>query len=156
MTALSKWLLVVSLALWLGTVVFFSFGVAPSVFAVLPRAQAGQLVSAVFPIYYGVGYGCGAVLVVSALILFRAGRPGGARWAATAVIASLMLAATLYAGRVVQPQAHTLRASLYDPNAPAAVKEDFDRLHRRAVQLNGAVLVGGLVISAITAASLRP
>jgi hypothetical protein len=66
-----------------------------------------------------------------------------------------MLAVTLYAGLIVQPRAHTLRnAMLAAPDVEAA-KIEFDELHRRAVQLNGSVLFGVLVLTALTANRLR-
>jgi len=78
-----------------------------------------------------------------------------AGWVVTTVLAAVMLLLTLYAGLVIQPQAHALRAQLADPSAPA-VKAEFDALHRRAVQANAAVLLGALMVTGLTAARLRP
>jgi hypothetical protein len=36
------------------------------------------------------------------------------------------------------------------------VKDEFDRLHRMAVRLNGAVLIGGIILTVMTATKLRP
>jgi uncharacterized membrane protein len=157
MTAVAKWIFVVSLAGWLGSVGFFSFVVAPSVFRAFPeeqRAEAGRVVGTIFPSYYRTGYVCGVVLLISTVLLWRGAATAPGRWAAAAVIVALMLAATFYAGLVIQPRAHSLRQEMH--RASAAAKPEFDRLHRRAVQLNAAVLVGGLVLSGIAAASLRP
>lgn len=155
MTTLAKWLYLLSLALWLGSIVFFSFVVAPAVFRSLPRAEAGRVLGSIFPIYYGMGYACGGALLASALLLFRTTRPRAASWGAAAVLAAFMLGATLYAGLVVQPRVRALRSVLDETRGAPAAKEEFDRQHRLAVQLNVAVLCGGLIISALTAARLR-
>jgi hypothetical protein len=45
---------------WIGAAAFFSFVAAPAAFRVLPRAEAGRLVSAVFPVYHALGMLCAA------------------------------------------------------------------------------------------------
>lgn len=156
MVGVMKWLHVVALGVWLGAIVFFSFVVAPQVFATLPRGEAGRVVSAIFPAYYFVGYACGALLLISALGL-RARAPSATRaWTVAAAVAGLTLGVTLYAGVIVQPRAHALRASLHDAAEGSAVKAEFDQLHRRAVQLNGSALIGVLILSGLTAGRLRP
>ncbi len=150
-----KWLYLLALIVWAGEVVFFSFVVAPAMFRTFPTADAGRAVGAVFPIYYQLGYVCGAVLVLTSVLLLR-GAAARTWWGVNAGLAALMLGATLYAGVVLQPRASALRPQIHDPTAPPAVKEEFDRLHRLAVQLNGAVLLGGIAISLITATALRP
>lgn len=156
MLGLVKWLHLLALSVWLGAIVFLSFVVAPSVFAAFPeaqRAEAGRIVGTIFPKYYALGYVCGGVLVATGLVLARGGGPRGTIGAA---VAALMLATTVYAGLSIHPRAHALRAQLHDPAAAPTVKAEFDRLHRRAVQLNAAVLVGALALSGLAAASLRP
>jgi uncharacterized membrane protein len=155
MHAFIKWLYLLALIVWVGEVVFFSFVVAPAMFRTFPTAEAGRAVGAVFPTYYRLGYVCGAVLLLTSLFLL-AGATARAAWSVTSTLAALMLAATLYAGVVVQPRAVELRPQIHDPAAPPAAKQEFDRLHRLAVQLNGAVLLGGIAISIITATALRP
>jgi hypothetical protein len=151
MLTLARCVYLLSLAVWLGTIVFFSFVVAPTVFSALPRAEAGQVVSAIFPIYYRVGYVCGAALLLTSLVLWRSARPASRRRVLGVALGAVMLALTAYAGVGVQPRAHALRTALHDPAAPARLKEEFDRLHRRAVQLNGAVLIGAVVLTVLTA-----
>ena len=154
MTWGAKWVYVVALSVWLGQTIFFSFVVAPRVFGTMPVEEAGRVVGSIFPSYYRLGYACGVALLSSTLILWY-GAGGFGRWALSTGVAAIMLAATLYAGIVIQPRTHALRPQIHDPAVPAAVKADFDRLHRRAVQLNGLVLIAGLVLTGITAAGLR-
>src|SRR5262245_33107592 len=108
MIALAKWLYLVALAVWLGAIVFFSFAVAPLVFSALPRPDAGRVVSAIFPTYYAIGYGCGVVMLVTALVLRATAGSVARAWTVAAMVTALTLAVTLYAGVIVQPRAHTL------------------------------------------------
>lgn len=149
------WLHLLALGIWLGAVVCFSFVVAPALFGGLPVEQAGAAMSLIFPGYYALGYGAGAVLLATALVLRRWTRPGGAAWLASSWIAGLALVAALYAGLVVQPDAAALRPQLHQADVPPAVRAEFDALHDRAVQLNGAVLFAQLVLIGILAAQLR-
>jgi len=155
MQAVVKWFYLVALIVWVGEIVFFSFVVAPALFRTLPSVDAGRAVGAVFPLYYRLGYLCGAVLLLTSLFLLSGAAARG-WWALNSALAAIMLASTLYAGVVVQPRATELRPQIHDPAAPPAAKEEFDRLHRVAVQLNGIVLLGGIVVSIITATALRP
>lgn len=155
MYTVARWFYLMALIVWVGEVVFFSFVVAPSLFGVFSKVDAGRAVGAIFPTYYRLGYGCGAVLLVTGAIL-TATATARTWWSVNTGLAAAMLAATLYAGVVIQPRAAALRPQIHDPSAPAAVKEEFDRLHRVAVQLNGAVLFAGIAVSIITAAALRP
>lgn len=152
---LAKWLFLMGLIVWLGGILFFSFVVAPVLFRTFPVEQAGMTVGAIFPWYYGVGYACGGLVLATSAVLALRTR-GSWRWTGVAGIAAAMLAATLYAGLAIQPRAAALRPGLHAPEASPAVRTEFDRLHRRAVHLNGAVLCGGLVISALVAGALRP
>ncbi|HXQ23515.1 MAG TPA: DUF4149 domain-containing protein [Candidatus Acidoferrales bacterium] len=155
MYTVARWIYLMALIVWVGEVVFFSFVVAPSLFGVFSKVDAGRAVGAILPTYYRLGYGCGAVLLVTGAIL-TATATARTWWSVSTGLAAVMLAATLYAGVVIQPRAAELRPQLHAPNAPAAVQEEFDRLHHVAVQLNGAVLLAGIAVSLIAAAALRP
>lgn len=157
MQFLVKWLYLLALIVWVGEVVFFSFVVAPGVFRTFPppAVEAGRVLNEVFPTYYKIGYACGFVLLVTSLMLL--GTAQARLWSGVGtVLVAGMLTATLYAGVVILPRATQLRPQIHDPGAPAGAKEEFDRLHRLAVTLNGAVLLGGIAVSVITAASIRP
>ena len=56
MHSLLRYVLLLALVLWIGGIVFFSFIASPSVFKILPREQAGQVVSDIFPKYHLLGY----------------------------------------------------------------------------------------------------
>ncbi len=63
-------LTVVATALWLGTMGFFAFVVAPAAFTTLERGAAGKFVGAVFPRYYALGLAFGVAAMAGL----------GARW----------------------------------------------------------------------------
>lgn len=155
MAGLVLWLHVVALGIWLGGVVTVSFVVAPALFGALPAPQAGDVVARLFPGYYALGYGAGAVVVVSAAVLRRWARPAGGLWLAVTALAAVALAMWLYAGLVVHPRASALRAEARAAGAPPAVRTEFDTLHARAVTLNGAVLVAQLALAGLLAGALR-
>ena len=51
-----KFIYILSVCFWIGSIFFFSFFAAPSIFKVLPRETAGNVVSDIFPKYYLVAY----------------------------------------------------------------------------------------------------
>ena len=150
-----KWFYLIALSVWIGEIVFFSFVVAPSVFRAFPPSDAGRAVAAIFPTYYQIGYVCGVVLLLASVGFLIS---GAARtvWGVAASLSAAMLVATLYAGLAVQPRASALRLQMHAEATLPPVKDAFDRLHRTAVWLNGGVLIGGIVLSILTAARLRP
>jgi hypothetical protein len=154
-TWLLLWIHVLALATWLGETIFFGAVAAPALFGGLDRDRAGEAVALIFPGYYAVGYACGALLVVTGVWLWRRSRPAGGVWIAAALIAAAMLAASGYAGIGILPELDSLRPHLHDADAAASITPRFDALHRLAVELNTAVLGGGLVLSALLAVRLR-
>jgi len=154
MSWLLVWVHLVALATWLGETVFFAAVVAPALFGGLGAEQAGAAVALIFPGYYSVGYACGALLIATALTLWQRSGPGGGVWLVAALVAVVMLAAALFAGLDILPQADALRLKLHDPASGPDVREQFDQLHRVAVQLNVAVLVGNLVLAGLLAVRL--
>lgn len=153
MSAALRFVYLLALAVWVGEVVFFSFGVAPTLFRHLGPAAAGEAVGAVFPRYYALGMASGGVALAGALALGRgAVAPGWWRLAALAI--AIGLAATVWAGVVVHPQARRARPpAAADELAPPS--EEFRRAHGLAVGLNGVALLGGLAGLACSAAALR-
>jgi hypothetical protein len=154
MLPLAKVLHQLAVALWVGAVVVVSFVVAPAVFRALPSETAGTVMGHVFPLYYAFTSGAGLVALLSAWWLRRRTNGVGVPTAVVAMLA-VMLAATVYAGTVVSPRARTLRPALHADPVDPAVRAEFDALHRRAVQLNGLVLLLGLATIASAARSAR-
>lgn len=145
--------LTLALGLWVGALVFVSFIVAPAVFGAMPSETAGTVMGAIFPRYYAFTGAAGVVALLAALPLRRAAR--GSSWIAVVGMMVVMLAATAYAGAFVSPQARALRSTLHREPVDPAVRAEFDALHRRAVQLNGVVLLLGLAATAVVATTFR-
>jgi hypothetical protein len=152
----AKFALVVALAVWLGETVFLSLVAAPTLFRNMPSpAEAGQVMSLLFPAYYGIGAACGLVAVVCSLLVWRRMPPPNRAMPIAAVAAALGMVACAYAGAVMLPRTAELRDALRAETVPGAARSEFDRLHRRAVQLNGGVLLLTLAAAGAVAQRLR-
>ena len=124
-----------ALAAWVGSIAFFSFGVAPILFRVL---------GALFPRYYLWGTTAGAI-ALPAVVCGPMTYPE-LRGPAVGVQAVFVLAGTLimlYCGNALTPAINAARDA-----GPAGVVR-FDRLHKRSVRFNAvALLIGiGLLIA---------
>ena len=155
MTATLRIVHLLALAIWVGSVVFFSFVTLPALFTALPRDMAGRATAVIFPRYYLLGGVCAAAAILSsALIGWRAGSWGRAL-TLEIVLLIVMGGMTIFAGKVILPEADALRLSLptlegtpgYD-----AAKARFDLLHGRSVLLNASVLLLGLGLLGMLAA----
>jgi len=142
-----------ALGCWLGGIVFFSFFTAPAVFTILPRAEAGQLISTIFPRYYMLGYVAGTVSLVLAIYL-TAVRGPRMWWGGTTLALAIALGITFYAGTVILPRADAIRTVNEDPNPDPARKAEFDSLHHMSVILNGTVLLLNIAAIVGTAGAL--
>ncbi|MZH42488.1 MAG: DUF4149 domain-containing protein, partial [Nitrospinae bacterium] len=65
MSSLLNFIYLLSLVCWIGSIIFFSFFVAPVVFKTLEREKAGEIVGIIFPRYYMVGYVCGGLILLT-------------------------------------------------------------------------------------------
>src|SRR6185295_20401206 len=108
----------------------------------------------VFPWYYAFTAVAGLVALTAAVVVRRYTSGIGVSTTVLGMLA-VMLAATLYAGGIVSPRARALRPQLHVESVDPAVRAEFDRLHRRAVRLNGLVLLLGLAAMVGSARSAR-
>lgn len=151
-----KFIYILSVCFWIGSIFFFSFFAAPSIFKVLPRETAGNVVSDIFPKYYLVAYICGGAAVITTMLLrliyeHKGGISFGLRLGALLI----MLALAVYAGEVLRPKAAEARAEMRSlsetsPNYPAS-QDKFRKLHARSAIINSAVFVLGIAILYINA-----
>ena len=141
MTQGIKWCYLVTLAAWMGSIIFFSFVVAPTVFKVLKPEDAARLQRALFPKYYLVGLLCAATGIVCVGILL-ADRAFG-KW--PGILSLLLLAASgatdLWLRQTVVPHMAELRERRAADPSDAALEQEWKSLHRLSVQLNVAVLL---------------
>jgi len=151
MTQTIKWLYLLTLVVWIGSIIFFSFVVAPTVFKTLKPEDAGMLIRRIFSQYYLVGIACAAFGIVYVGLLLADGAFG--RWPG---ILSLLLLAGMgttdfWLRQTVMPHMNELRderaAAVASGREPEPELEtEWKSLHRLSVQLNGAVLLCGLVL----------
>lgn len=131
----------IALAAWVGSILFFSFGVAPIIFKVLGADAGAEFVRALFPRYYLWGSIAGAVALPAAIavpLAFPELRGPGVGVQAMTILAGTLI--MLYAGNSLTPAINAPR------DAGPAAKERFDQLHRRSVRLNGVALLLGLAL----------
>jgi len=143
MTQVMKWFYLVDMAVWLGSLVFFSFVVAPTVHRTLKTEDAAALIRRIFPKYYFVGMVCAGVGIV--LVGLLVADQAFAKWPGAL---SLLLLAALGATNAglwffLLPQMNKLRER---KQLSAEAEADWKTLHRLSVQLNVAVLVGVLAL----------
>ncbi len=150
MITLISFIHLLALVCWIGSVIFFSFFVAPSVFKVLERKQAGDVIGNIFPKYYGLGYVC-CLLAVATLLMSPQGSVG-----LRLPFLVIMAACTFYAGMVINPQARKIKQQLLEqPENKQALELQFKSLHGWSVRLNSSVLIFGLGLLWITAMGIQ-
>jgi hypothetical protein len=150
MVALFFYLL--ALVCWLGGMIAF-VGFTAVLFSRLAVADAGKVVSTIFPYYYLTGYVAGGVGLVLA-IYFATFARGRAWWICAAVLLAAALALTVYAGAVVRPKIEAVRSVTEEASPDPQRKAEFDSLHRLSVQINGGVMLLDLLTLLATAAAL--
>jgi hypothetical protein len=153
MTTLLRILRLYPLALWVGGEVFFVIVAAIS-FSVLPDPHtAGLVVRSALIDLHRIGIGAGVVYFIATLGLMATQRARPRVRLVEIVLVALMLVLTLYSQDSVIPQMERDRLSLGGDTTTAAADSparlDFDRLHKLSVDLEGAVLIGGLVLIAL-------
>ena len=149
MVTLIHFLHLLSLVVWMGSIIFFSFIAAPAIFRLLDRQKAGEVVGAIFPKYYGIGYIC-SILAAATLMLSPDGMEGP-----RLIFLTVMAACTFYAGLIINPQARDLKQQMREqPENREALETQFQSLHGWSVRLNGAVLMFGLGLLWTTAMRL--
>jgi len=148
MTNVLKFLLLLSLVLWLGGILFFAVAVAPSVFSVLTpveggRLLAGNIVNRSLGILHWMGITCGlAFLICSSALAKRFVK-------AENLLVLLMIFLTAISQFAVSTRMATIRAeagslerlALTDP-----LHAQFIRLHQISVSLEGVIFLLGLVV----------
>ena len=152
-----RYLMLLSLIVWLGGLIFFAFVVAPTAFSVLPtRHLAGNLVASSLPSLHWMGLVAGIVYLASSLVYGRISTGSVAPFAARHWVVVLMLIFTLISQFGIIPQMDALRASMGEIDSvpltnPARMQ--FDALHVWSTRLEGGVLLLGLVVTYLTSSA---
>jgi Domain of unknown function (DUF4149) len=140
---------IVTLTAWVGSILFFSFAIAPIIFNVLGPESGAKFVRALFPRYYLWGAISGSLALpafVAGPLCFQEYRGIRVAVQAMAILACILI--MLYGANSLVPEINRAR------DAGPAGHERFVRLHRRSVWLNSFVLIVGLGL--LVAFAARP
>src|SRR6202789_3303146 len=154
-----RFLMLLSLIVWIGGLIFFAFVLAPTAFSipeVLPNTHlAGNVVGRALGKLHWIGLFSGVVFLASSLLHSRLTKGTAHVFAARNVLICLMLALTLISQFGIIPRMDTLRASLGEidsvpPDNPARMQ--FDALHVWSTRVESGVFLLGLVVVYLAAA----
>jgi uncharacterized membrane protein len=153
-----RFLMLLSLVVWIGGLIFFAFVLAPAAFSVLPTTHlAGNVVRSALSKLHWIAIFSGIIFLGSSLVYSRLTDGTAHIFAARHILLCLMLALTLISQFGIMPRMDTLRASLGDVrSAPVDNPEriQFDSLHVWSTRVEGTVLLLGLVVVYMTARAL--
>ena len=151
MRSLARFLLILSLVVWIGGIIFFSFVVAPAAFSLMPTPElAARMVGSSLGALHYLGLVFGAIFLLATFLLDLK------RATALRTVMGFMLLCTAISQFGVTPQMQRIRAavggSIQALPPQDAGRAAFDRLHRFSVILEGVVLLAGLgAVGLITA-----
>jgi Domain of unknown function (DUF4149) len=137
-------LLVCAIAVWLGTVVCFSYLVLPAIHRVSAPGDAIRLLQRLFPRYYGVGIVCGFIALGAVSVARSADRLPLNEALRIALPVAGGLLCSLVAQLVILPRMRAARE-----HAP----ESYARLHAVSAMLNSTVVA--LLFLAVAGAVMR-
>ena len=123
-----------SAAVLVGSMIFFSCIMAPLIFIKLDEATAGPFVRSIFPWYYLVIIGLSAVGALGLIAI----QP------LPAVVLAVIGIAAVLARQVLMPRINDHRDKMVGGNAEA--ERAFQRLHKLSVWINGGQLIGSVAI----------
>jgi Domain of unknown function (DUF4149) len=154
--SLLRFLMMLSLVVWLGGLIFFAFVLAPTVFSVLPtRHLAGSVVSSTLTKLHWIGIASGIVFLVSSMLYVRLSTGSAHPLAARHVLLYVMLALTLTSQFGISPRMAALRSSMGEIDKVALsdpARVQFDALHVWSTRIESGVFLFGLVVIYLTAA----
>lgn len=152
-----RFLMVLSLVVWIGGLIFFAFVLAPTAFQVLPSTHlAGNVVGRALGKLHWIAIIAGVMFLVTSLLYSFLTQGTAHVFALRHILICLMLALTLFSQFWIIPRMDTLRASVGDFLAvplsnPQRVQ--FDALHVWSTRVESAVLLLGLVVIFLTAST---
>jgi hypothetical protein len=155
MVHIVKFIHLSSLVVWFGSIVFFSFIAAPSIFKVLPRETAGDVVGEIFPKYWLIGYVCSitALFTLTYMAVYEKMFP-----VLKISLLVFMTLLTFYSGLAVGGKAREIKAEIKrieDTAKKESLRAEFKSLHLKSVILNIAVLILSIVFVFLTAYDMR-
>ncbi|MBI5638746.1 MAG: DUF4149 domain-containing protein [Nitrospinae bacterium] len=135
-----KYIHLLTLCVWVGGMVFFSFIGAPAIFKHLTRDMAGTVVGAIFPKYWMMGYVCSLLLLGT---LFYIAKGNVSAFKMQFGILAVAVALSFVSGMVIGVKARDIKAQMNaEQNAEKreALHKEFGRIHGISAITNMAVL----------------
>jgi uncharacterized membrane protein len=156
-----RFLILLSLVVWLGGLIFFAFVLAPTVFSpgLLPtRHLAGSIVGRSLDLLHYIAIASGIVFLIASMLYSRMATGNARPLAARHLLIVVMLLLTVISQFAISPKMHALRAEVgvidnLPPDNPQRI--EFDRLHGWSEKFEEAVLLLGLAAIYTTAQALR-
>lgn len=154
-----RFLMLLSLVVWIGGLIFFAFVLAPTAFQVLPNTHlAGNVVGRALNKLHWIAIISGVVFLLASLVYSYLTAGTAHVFAMRHVLVCLMLALTLFSQFWIIPRMDTLRAQVGDFASvpltdPARVQ--FDALHVWSTRVESAVLLLGLVAVFLAASAMK-
>ena len=155
-----RFLMLLSLVVWIGGIIFFAFVVAPTVFkpGILPSHQlAGNVVNRSLSILHAMAIVCGIVFAATSMINLAVVSGSPQPLALSHILIYLMIALTLVSMFGVGARMQVLRqemAMIDDVPKEDARRVEFNSLHVWSTRLEGTVLLLGLGVLFLTARRL--
>jgi len=150
-----RFLMFLSLTVWIGGIIFLSFVEAPTAFHVLPsRHLAGTVVGHSLGILHWMGLFSGGVFLGSSMLLASLTTGTAKPLAVRHILIVLMLLLTAVSQFGISPKMATLRAQFGDIDTVPATdpgRMQFDSLHVWSVRLEVAILAMGIATLFCTA-----
>ncbi len=153
-----RYLMLLSLVVWIGGLIFFAFVLAPTVFIALPTRQlAGNVVNRSLGILHWMAISCGAVFAITSLIDSYIVNGIAMPFALRNLLIYAMIILTLVGMFGIAARMGVLRERMGvidDVPHDDPLRVEFNRLHVWSTRIEGSVLVLGLALLYLTARRL--
>ena len=150
-----RYLMLLSLVVWVGGLIFFAFVLAPTVFAVLPTRQlAGNVVARSLGILHWMAISCGVVFAITSMIDSRVVNGVAQPFALRNLVVYAMIILTLVGMFAIASRMLELRQQIGvidDVPHDNPLRMEFNRLHVWSTRIESSVLVLGLALLYLTA-----
>lgn len=156
-----RFLMLLSLVVWLGGLIFLAFVEAPTAFTpgLLPtRHMAGSIVGRSLDVLHYMAIASGILFLVSSMLYSRTTQGNARPMAARHLLIVLMLLLTVISQFAISPKMHAIRAEIgVIDNVPLddPLRREFNRLHIWSEKFEEAVLLLGIVALYTTAQAFR-
>ena len=156
-----RFLMLLSLVVWLGGLIFFAFVLAPTAFSpgLLPtRHMAGSIVGRSLDLLHYVAIVSGIIFLIASMLYGRMASGSARPLAPRHVLILLMLLLTVISQFAISPKMHAIRSEagvIDDLPLDNPLRMEFNRLHMWSEKSEEAVLLLGLLALYTTAQALR-